>query len=152
MANLKTVLQASLLLCGSLLPLLAQTNVLMQHNDIGRTGQNLTETILTPATIEGGNFGKLYSIPIDGVSFSQPLYVSSLLIGGVSHSVLSAATQNDSVYAFDANDGGAQLWKASLFDAAHGAAPGATTEHRRGRHQRRLPAVCSYRQWELRFD
>jgi len=111
-----------LLLTGSLF---AQTSVYTQHNDIGRTGQNLTETILTPANVSGGNFGKLYSTNLDGRAFAQPLYVSSVSIGSVKHSVLYVATEHDSVYALDANANGAVLWKASLFDSAHGAAAGA---------------------------
>ena len=103
----------------------AQTNVLTQHNDIGRTGQNLTETVLTPQSVSSGAFGKLYTIYLDGSAFAQPLYVSSVQIGGFAHSVVFVATEHDSVYAFDANAGGAQLWKASLLDAAHGAAAGA---------------------------
>ena len=106
----------------------AQTNVLTQHNDIGRTGQNLTETVLTPANVSSGGFGKLYTVSLDGPAFAQPLYVSSVQIGGVAHSVVFVATEHDSVYAFDANAGGAQLWKASLLDAAHGAAAGATPD------------------------
>jgi len=106
--------------------LFGQTNVLTQHNDIGRTGQNLTETILTPANVSASNnFGKLYSANLDGRAFAQPLYVSSVTIGGVNHSVVYVATEHDSVYALDANANGAILWKASLFDQAHGAAAGA---------------------------
>ncbi len=106
----------------------AQTNVLTQHNDIGRTGQNLTETVLTPQSVSSGNFGKLYSVALDGPAFAQPLYVSSVQIGGVAHSVVFVATEHDSVYALDANAAGAPLWKASLLDAAHGAAAGATPD------------------------
>jgi hypothetical protein len=108
------------------LALSAQTNVLTQHNDIGRTGQNLTETILTPANVSASNsFGKLYTANLDGRAFAQPLYVSSVTIGGVNHSVVYMATEHDSVYALDANANGAILWKASLMDQAHGAAAGA---------------------------
>jgi len=106
--------------------LFAQTNVLTQHNDIGRTGQNLTETTLTPANVSAANsFGKLYSANLDGRALAQPLYVSSVTIGGVNHSVVYVATEHDSVYALDANANGAVLWKASLLDQAHGAAAGA---------------------------
>jgi hypothetical protein len=106
----------------------AQTTVLTQHNDIGRTGQNTNETILTPSNVNVNTFGKLYAIPIDSQAFSQPLYMGSLTIGSASHSVLFVATENDSVYAFDTVANGAQLWKASLLDAAHGAAPGAVAD------------------------
>jgi hypothetical protein len=112
-----------LLLGGSVL---AQTNVLTQHNDIGRTGQNLTETSLTPANVSAANsFGKLYSANLDGRAFAQPLYVSSVTIGGGNHSVVYLATEHDSVFALDTNANGAVLWRASLLDQAHGAAAGA---------------------------
>ncbi len=106
--------------------LCAQTDVLTQHNDIGRTGQNLTETILTPAVIASAPFGKLFSLTVDGQVYAQPLYMSSLAVAGKSHRVVFVATEHDSVYAFDADHGGLPLWHATLLDEAHGAAPGST--------------------------
>ena len=109
------------------LPLIAlgQTNVVTQHNDIARTGQNLTETTLTPAVVSSGGFGKLYSVNVDGRVFGQPLYVSNVAVNGAGHSVVYVATSHDSVYALEAAANGAVLWQASLLDAAHGAAAGA---------------------------
>ena len=106
----------------------AQTTILTQHNDIGRTGQNLNETVLTPSNVNSSQFGKLYAIQLDAQTYAQPLYMASLSIGAVSHSVLFVATENDSVYAFDTAANGAQLWKASLLDSAHGAAAGAIAD------------------------
>jgi len=98
------------------------------HNDVARTGQNVNETVLAPANVNSAQFGKLFSCPVDGFAYAQPLYAPGLTIGGATRNVVFEATENDSVYAFDA-DGPActQLWIASMLDAAHGAAPGATT-------------------------
>jgi len=116
-------------LCLSLLTgcLSAQTNVLTQHNDIGRTGQNTTETILTQANVNTVSFGKLFNLPVDGNVYTQPLYMSNVTIGGAPHRVVFVATEHDSVYAFDASTG-TQLWLATMLDVAHGAAPGAIPE------------------------
>jgi hypothetical protein len=96
------------------LPGTAQTNVLTFHNDNAHTGQNLTETSLTPANVNSSNFGKLLNLPVDGKVDAQPLYVSGLQIPNAgSHNVVLAATEHDSVYAFDANDG-TKLWQVSL--------------------------------------
>ena len=104
----------------------AQTSVLTQHNDIGRTGLNPTETVLTPTNVSAaGSFGKLYTVPLDGRTFTQPLYVPSLTINGATHNVAFVGTTHDSVYALDTQANGAVLWKASLLDSAHGAAAGA---------------------------
>src|SRR5579862_8871575 len=101
-------------------------NVLTQHNDNGRTGQDLGETILTPSNVNPSTFGKLFSMPVDGYVYAQPLYMSNVSIAGGTHNVVYAATEGDSVYAFDA-DTGAQLWHVSVIDTAHGATSGETT-------------------------
>ena len=112
----------------------AQVNVLTQHNDIARTGQNTNETILTPANVNSSNFGKLFSYTVDGYAYAQPLYFANLTMGagtpqaGTVHNVFFIETENDSVYAFDADsNGGANaspLWHVSLIDSAHGAGSG----------------------------
>ena len=90
-------------------------------NDNFGTGQQTKETFLAPSNVNSANFGILFSNTVDGAVFAQPLYMSNLLIGGVSHNVVFAATENDSVYAFDADTAGPPLWKVSLIPA------GATT-------------------------
>ncbi|WP_374729472.1 outer membrane protein assembly factor BamB family protein [Caballeronia calidae] len=87
-------------------------DVTTYHNDIGRTAQQLTELSLTPANVNPVTFGKLGFYPVDGAIDAQPLYLANVPIGGTSHNVLYIATENASVYAFDA-DTGAVLWKVS---------------------------------------
>jgi hypothetical protein len=122
-----TRLSVTLLLLGAAtITAQAQTPVLTQHNDIGRTGQNTSETVLTPSNVNSTQFGKLFSLPVTGQVYAQPLYVPNLTINGASHNVLIVATEADNVYAFDADSNGAALWHASVIDTAHGAASGAT--------------------------
>jgi hypothetical protein len=93
--------------------------VLSGHNDALLSGSNTQETVLTPANVNPTNFGNLFNYAIDGYAYAQPLYVPNLTISGGTHNVVFAATEHDSVYAFDA-DGGGQLWKRSFLDPANG--------------------------------
>ena len=89
------------------------TDVVTYKNDLARTGQNLTETVLTPANVNASGFGKLRFLATDGKVDAQPLYLAALSVQGATHNVVFVATENDSVYAFDA-DSGALLWRVSL--------------------------------------
>jgi hypothetical protein len=102
---------ATLSIAGAPQP--AGTDVLTYKNDLNRSGQNLTESILTPANVTSATFGLLRNLPVDGKVDAQPLYISQLNVAGVVHSVAFVATEHDSVYAFDV-DTGAVLWKVSL--------------------------------------
>jgi hypothetical protein len=82
--------------------------VLTYHNDNARTGQNLTETTLTYASVQQQYFGKLSTLAVDDNVYAQPLYVPGLSIAGGVHNTLYVATESNSIYAFDA-DTGAQL-------------------------------------------
>src|SRR5262249_42741384 len=131
--RIKGILTAALLgaVAGVLAPGAFAQNVLTQHGDIARTGANTNETILTTSNVNATNFGKLFSQSVDGQVYAQPLYVANVAISGKgTHNVVFVATQNDSIYAFDADsNGGANanpLWKITLLDSAHGAAAGAT--------------------------
>jgi hypothetical protein len=79
-------------------------NVLTRHNNNAHTTQNLQETILTTTNVNSSSFGKLFSYPVDGQIYAEPLYVQGLTMatGGV-HNVVFVATEYDSVYAFDAD-------------------------------------------------
>lgn len=89
-------------------------NVLTQHNDLSRSGTNPNETVLTTSNVNASSFGKLFSLPIDGFTYAQPLYASGITIPSKgTHNIAYIATAHDSVYAFDA-DSGARYWNVSL--------------------------------------
>jgi hypothetical protein len=94
----------------------AQVSVLTHRNDNGRTGQNLNETVLNTSNVNVSNFGKLFFRTVDQNVYAQPLYVQSLNIAGSTRNVIFVATENNSVYAFDADDplANAPLWQANL--------------------------------------
>jgi len=107
------------LICFTLFAVVASsaTDVVTYHNDIARTGQNLQEIILTTSNVNSSSFGKLFTFPVDGIIDAQPLYLSAVSIPGKgTHNVAYAVTENDSVYAFDA-DLGTPLWHVSVLES-----------------------------------
>ena len=105
------------------------TSVLTYHNDNGRTAQNLAETVLTPTNVASSTFGKVGFYAVDGKVDGEPLYVSGMSMPGKgTHNVLIAASEHDTVYAFDA-DTGSTLWSTTLLKS------GETTSDARGCNQ-----------------
>ena len=94
--------------------LLPSADVLTYHEDNTRSGWDPNETVLNPIDVNAASFGKLFNMPVDGKVDAQPLYMAGVNIPGQGvHNVVYVATEHDSVYAFDA-DNGARLWKVSL--------------------------------------
>ena len=101
------------------------TGMPMWHNDLARTGQNLQETILTPSNVNATTFGKIFSYPVDGQIFGQPLFVYNVTIPSKgTFNVVYVATENDSVYAFDANGvATGPLWQDIFINPSKGITP-----------------------------
>jgi len=96
--------------------------VFTQRYDNGRSGANTQEVLLTPANVTASQFGKLFSLPVDGQVYAQPLYMENVSIPNQgAHNVVFIATQHDSVYAFDAdNPSPTPLWQVSFLSSASG--------------------------------
>ncbi|MDQ2902264.1 MAG: malectin [Chloroflexota bacterium] len=103
----------------------ANSAVTTFRNDNAHTGQYPNETTLNTSNVNQSQFGKRVSYPVDGQVYTQPLYLPNLSIGGQVHNVVFAATENDSVYAFDADQTSAvaPLWKTSLLPSGATAVP-----------------------------
>src|SRR5262245_6094226 len=125
-----SVRRVAIAFCASLLlvpgRLLAQANVTTQHNDAARTGANTSETVLTTTNVNVSQFGKLFERAVDDEIYAQPLYVQGVSVPGLGlRNVVYVATNNDSVYAFDADDPAATapLWRVNYTDPAAGIVP-----------------------------
>jgi hypothetical protein len=110
--------------------------VFTHHNDLSRDGVNSQEYALTTANVNTNAFGKLFSCATatpaqaqawQGAVFTQTLWVPSLNINGGVHNVIFAATQHDTVFAFDADANPCvTYWQVNLLDAYHGGTSGET--------------------------
>ena len=105
----RLILACALVISGSAGIANGQVAVTTHHNDISRTGQNLAELVLNTSNVNVNTFGKLFSRAVDGQIYAQPLYVPDLAVAGQIRNVVYVATQNDTVYAFDADDPTASL-------------------------------------------
>jgi hypothetical protein len=92
----------------------SSNSVLTAQYDTFRTGSNPQETALSPANVNVNGFGKLFSVAVDGYVYAQPLYVSASAVPGLGHNTLIVATMHNSLYAFDADSGGAPLWSVNF--------------------------------------
>ncbi len=100
-------------------------DVLTYHNNNSRNGLDTAEKTLTLTNVNSTTFGKLFTVAADGLVDAEPLYISALTIGGVSHNVLIVATEHGTVYSYDA-DTGASLWQVTTLKS------GETTSDNRG--------------------
>ncbi len=103
-------------------------NIPTWHVDNNRSGLNPNETSLTPTNVAAKTFGKLFSYLVDGYAYAEPLLMSNVNINGAVHNVLYVATENDTVYAFDADTygTGAPLWSTSLLQCGETPLTGGT--------------------------
>ncbi|HEX5149998.1 MAG TPA: discoidin domain-containing protein [Parafilimonas sp.] len=95
-------LYAALLFCVGVR---AQVSVVTQHNNLSRAGWNNREAILNPLNVNVRQFGKIFSVPIDDNMFAQVLILCNVNIAAGAHNIAVAATVNNTVYVFDADNG-----------------------------------------------
>jgi uncharacterized protein (TIGR03437 family) len=120
-------MKCSVLLAAAI-PLWAQTSVLTYQYDNNRAGANTHETILTPQNVSSAGFGKIFTQPVDGQLYGQPLLVPQLSIPGKgTHNVVYVATEHDSVYAFDADAKMDPLWQVTFLGSSATTVPSSDT-------------------------
>jgi hypothetical protein len=113
-----SLLILAIALVAPLLSAAAQAQVLTSQYDNARTGATLSEKILNPQNVNSKQFGKVFTLLVDGDIYAQPLYVPDVEIPGQGkRNVLFVATEHDGVYAFDADGTSTKpLWKVSFVD------------------------------------
>src|SRR5579862_8919266 len=116
------------LAAGSFLFAAAPVNVLSNRYGGNRTGANLNEVKLNISNVNAAEFGQLFSLPVNGSIYAQPLYVSGVTIPGKGvHNVVYVCTMEDMVYAFDADsntgENATPLWTLNLTSPPNVVAP-----------------------------
>jgi hypothetical protein len=97
--------------------------VLQRGYDPGVSGATLTEPTLNASNVTPDTFGLVFKLPVDDSIYAQPLYVPNVVIPNQgTHNVVYVATMSDTLYAFDADAGGAPLWSVN-FASLVGATP-----------------------------
>jgi hypothetical protein len=119
-SSVSAALIAAALLLGTVSGARAGVVVPTQHNDNFRTGANLAETALTPATVSQQGLRRV-DRAVDGAINTQILYAHGVSAGGRERNVAYVTTAANSVYAFDADDRsqapqGGFLWRRTLAD------------------------------------
>src|SRR6267378_4504232 len=87
--------------------------VLTQHNDNARSGWNDHETALTTSNVNVRQFGTVFTLLVDDEVYAQPLVVGHVSVGGGDHNVVYVATVNNTLYAYD-GDNGTLYWQRSF--------------------------------------
>jgi hypothetical protein len=86
--------------------------------DNSRDGLNSNETTLTTANVKSTTFGKVGEFTVDGRIDGEVLYLGQISISGQMKNVIYFATENDTVYAVDADSisgtTATVLWSKSL--------------------------------------
>ena len=130
-------------------PVRSQTNVLTQHNDNNRTGWNPTELILNQSNVTPSNFGLLYKRTVDEQIYAQPLVVTGVTVtdpnthASVVRNVVYIATVNNTLYAFDADDGTIAPYWVLNFTPPGKVVPNAGDIH---------PSLCGYQYDDYRAN
>ncbi len=106
---------AVMMACACAMPAKAAPPILQRGYDTNVSGANLNETVLNAGNVTANTFGLLFKLPVDDAIFAQPLYVPNVAIPNMgSHNVVYVATMSDTLYAFDADTGGAPLWSVNF--------------------------------------
>src|SRR5215471_602212 len=100
------------------------TDVATYHFDNARDGWNPFETTLTVSNVNSRQFGLQFNLPLDADTMGEPLYVANVFtpVDGNTHNLIYAATENDSLFAYDA-DTGSLVWQQSYLNQALGDQP-----------------------------
>jgi hypothetical protein len=107
--SVRVIVAFSILILFTTSSATGQTAITTYHVDNNRTGWNSHETVLTPANVGSSSFGLLQTVTLDNQVDGQPLFVPGMTITAGNyqgrHDVVYVATEGNTIYAIDAEDG-----------------------------------------------